>query len=223
MKETILLIDDNVTDSRELTKELKINGFNVIYCDNGEAGIEALENNKISLILLDMIMPEMDGLTFLSELKARNYNTPVIMFTSISHNIVQQRCFNMGINDYVVKPCYIGFLIKKIRCVLEEKIKITELNNKLWIYENIKVNFSTRQVLWNDNEVSLGKTRLEILKLLINNKGIVLSREQIINYILGTHCKINDRTVDSHISKIRTALDLNCLKSIPGYGYILDC
>ena len=136
MKETILLIDDNVTDSRELTKELKINGFNVIYCDNGEAGIEALENNKISLILLD-------GLTFLSELKARNYNTPVIMFTSINHNIVQQRCFNMGINDYVVKPCYIGFLIKKIRCVLEEKIKITELNNKLWIYENIKVNFST--------------------------------------------------------------------------------
>ena len=191
MKETILLIDDNVTDSRELTKELKTNGFNVIYCDNGEAGIEALENNKISLILLDMIMPEMDGLTFL--------------------------------NDYVVKPCYIGFLIKKIRCVLEEKIKITELNNKLWIYENIKVNFSTRQVLWNDNEVSLGKTRLEILKLLINNKGIVLSREQIINYIWGTHCKINDRTVDSHISKIRTALDLNCLKSIPGYGYILDC
>ena len=122
----------------------------------------------------------------------------------------------VGLQKYDVK-------VKRKGIKENEKIKITELNNKLWIYENIKVNFSTRQVLWNDNEVSLGKTRLEILKLLINNKGIVLSREQIINYIWGTHCKINDRTVDSHISKIRTALDLNCLKSIPGYGYILDC
>ena len=225
MKETILLIDDNVNDSIKLTKDLKKQGFEVISCNNGKSGINMLEddNNNISLILLDVIMPKMDGLTFLSELKSKNYDIPVIMFTSINHDTVQKICFNMGINDYIVKPCYIGLLIKKIRLILDERVKLTEFNNKLWIYDNIKINFCTKEVLWNDNEVSLGKTALEILKFLVCNRGIVLSREQIINRIWGNCCEINGRTVDAHISKIRTTLDLDCLKSIPGYGYILDC
>ena len=223
MRETILLIEDDIYTSSILSKELKSEGYDVVCCYDGKSALDELKNTEISIILLDFILPNMTRLSFLTEIKKRNYDIPVIMLTSINHSAIQKQCLAMGIHDYVVKPCCTDLLVKKIQFVLDERLKISEINDKLWSYENLEVNFSTKMINLNGNKIYLGKTPMEILNLLVNNRGMVLSRNTIIDYVWGTCCDINDRTVDAHISKIRRSLNLDCLKTVPGYGYILEC
>lgn len=225
MKNVVLLIEDDAQASTLLCKDLKLKGFDVICCYDGESAIEVLANINvnISIILLDYVLPKMNGISFLNIIRSKNYDTPVIMLTSVNHNAIQEKCLAIGINDYIVKPCYIGLLIMKINFILNKNFIVYEANNKLWAYENLEIDFCNKIINLNGNKVNLGKIPLEILKFLVDNRGKVISRNSIINFVWGNCYDINDRTVDAHICKIRRSLNLNCLKSVPGYGYILDC
>lgn len=223
MRDVVLLVDDDEQASSILCKDLKSEGFEVICCYDGESALNVLESKDISIILLDYVLPKMNGISFLNAIRSKGYDTPVIMLTSVNHNAIQQQCLAIGINDYIVKPCYIGLLVMKINFVLNEIRRIYGPINKPWSYENLEIDFCNKTISLNGNKVNLGKTPLEILKLLVNNRRKVLSRDIIIDYVWGNCYNINDRTVDAHICKIRRSLNLDCLKSIPGYGYILDC
>lgn len=223
MKDVVLLVEDDKQASAILCKDLESRGFDVICCYDGESALKVLESTHISIILLDYVLPKMNGVSVLNKIKSKNYDIPVMMLTSINHNAIQKQCLAIGIHDYIVKPCYIGLLLMKINSALNEKLRIYEIKNRAWSYENLEVDFSTKIISLNGNKVNLGKIPLEILKLLVNNRGKVLSRDIIIDYVWGNCYDISDRTVDAHICKIRRTLNLYCLKSVPGYGYVLDC
>lgn len=100
--------------------------------------------------------------------------------------------------------------------------KLCELVNGIWTYGNLRVDFSQKIITKEGKRIKLGKKQMEILKILVYNKGNIISREQLIQYVWYSD-EVNDRTVDAHISKIRRELGLKCIKSVPGYGYRLEC
>lgn len=100
--------------------------------------------------------------------------------------------------------------------------KLCELISGVWTYEELKVDFTQKRIIKNGNRIRLGKKQMEILKILVYNKDNIISREQLIQYVWHSD-EVNDRTVDAHISKIRRELGLKCIKSVPGYGYRLEC
>lgn len=100
--------------------------------------------------------------------------------------------------------------------------KLCELISGVWRYDNLRVDFTQKIITKEGERVRLGKKQMEILKILVYNKGNIISREQLIQYVWYTD-EVNDRTVDAHISKIRRELGLTCIKSVPGYGYRLEC
>lgn len=221
MRRTILLVDDNLKEYDEIINALFKEGFKVICCDNAESALSTLKKNDIDIILLDFVLPKMNGIKFLNIIRNDNVNIPVIMYTSINHYLFQKECLSLGISDFVVKPCYSGLLLKKINFILNSQNPIYNLTNNVWTHNDLKIDFSSKIAMLNNEVINLSKTELEILKLFIKSEGIVLTREQILNSIWGSSQVVSDRTIDAHICKIRKKLNLTCLKSASGYGYVL--
>ena len=102
------------------------------------------------------------------------------------------------------------------------KIMVLHMKSYVWTYDELIVDFTQKRITKEGEKIRLGKKQMEILKILVYNKGNIISREQLIQYVWYTD-EVNDRTVDAHISKIRRELGLTCIKSVPGYGYRLEC
>lgn len=127
MRRTILLVDDNLKEYDEIINALFKEGFKVICCDNAESALSTLKKNDIDIILLDFVLPKMNGIKFLNTIRNDNVNIPVIMYTSINHYLFQKECLSLGISDFVVKPCYSGLLLKKINFILNSQNPISNL------------------------------------------------------------------------------------------------
>lgn len=222
MNKTILLIENDEDYSTSIYDALQRKGFKVIRCYDGEEGIDIFFNNKVDLILLDIILPGIDGIAVLNEIRIKS-NIPVIILTGINNSIYQRKCLALGVTDYVVKPCCAELLIYKLHNILEYDYKYNNSSDDFWNYGELEVNFLKKIILNDGDPILLSKKPFDILRYLVDNKGIALSRDQIINVIWGRSCEINYRTVDSHISKLRTTLNLDCLETISGCGYILKC
>lgn len=218
----ILLIEDNELFSVEIYQKLKEEGYNVICAYDGEQALEIFERNNIDLVLLDIMLPKINGLVVLEEIRKKS-DIPVIMLTSINHDAFQRQSFYLNVNDYIVKPCYSGILIKKINLALTENIKsVNRSLDNIWTYGEVRVDFSENVIIKNGEKIKLGKTPMEILKILVSNNKKILSRNQIIDCVWGRNEEVNYRTVDTHISKIKKALEIDCIQSISGYGYKLE-
>lgn len=213
---TILIVDDELL-IRNVIKEYLLNeGYKVLEAKDGFDALRVISDNKVDLIVLDIMMPKMDGFTCLSEIR-KTKNIPVIMLSARKEETDKLNSFDLGVDDYVTKP----FSPKELVARVKAHLKRTTSNNENYTYKNLIVDYKGRKVTINDKEVNLTPKEYELLTYFIKNKGIALSREQLLNNVWNYDYYGDDRTVDTHIKMLRKSLGdyRNLIKTIREVGY----
>ena len=213
----VLIVDDEI-GIREVIKEYCINeNYDVLEASNGVDALEILnKENNIDVIVLDIMMPKMDGYTALTEIK-KICDVPVIMLSARADEYDKLQSFNLGVDDYVTKPFSPKELMARIKVVTgRNKENIGE-----YIYKNLKINYLGHSVFINNKEIKITPKEYELLCYFVQNKGIALSRETLLSKIWGYDFFGDDRTVDTHIKMLRNSLGKyrDLIKTVRGMGY----
>lgn len=220
----ILIVDDE-EHIRELIKfNLKKEGYDIEVAVNGSEAIKIIKEIKFDLILLDLMLPEIDGLEVCKEIR-RNENTadiPVMMITAKGEEFDKVLGLELGADDYITKPFSIRELIARVKALLRRSNVKKEEN--IIKFGDVLVNFNTREVTKGDNNVELTLKEFELLKLLIKNKGNILTRELLLDKIWGYEYIGETRTVDVHIRHLRKKIESDdknpqYIQTIRGVGY----
>lgn len=217
----ILIVDDD-KHLRSVIKEYaefeKIQAFEAV---NGLEAIEMVKKEDFDIIILDIMMPKIDGFTAAKEIKTIK-NIPIIMLSARDDEYDKLHGFDLGIDDYVTKPFSPKELIARVKaiCIRSQK----NVNQQILFYETLKIEILSRKVLVEDEVIELTLREFDILVYLLKNKGKVLSRQQILDYVWGYETFNYDRTVDSHIKSIRKKLGnySKNIKTVRGVGYKFD-
>lgn len=168
------------------------------------------------MIVLDIMLPSMSGIVVLHEIR-KSSNIPVIMLTAIEDEYTQSNSFDELADDYITKPFSMLILGKRINALLRRSCNNAALN-KIQLGE-VCIDFSGYTAFDKDGKIDITPKELEILKLLIENKGLVLSRAQILDDVWGYDCAVIDRTIDAYIRNLRKKLNLDCITTVKGIGY----
>ncbi len=220
MNKLIYIVEDDLS-IKELESYALINSnFNVGSFDNARGLYEALGNAIPALIILDIMLPDEDGLSILKKLRSTPLykNIPVIMVTAKTSEIDAVKGLDLGADDYITKPFGIMELVSRVKAVLR---RTQSAPADSVAYKDIVINEAKHIVMANDAEVDLTYKEYEILKLLIINKGIVLTRDKLMENIWGYDFEQGNRTVDVHIQSLRKKLGKagECIKTIRNVGY----
>ena len=213
----ILVVDDEKM-IRDVIREYCLNqGFMIDEAETGKVAFNKLLNNSYDLMVLDIMMPEMDGFTMLKELP-NDKKIPTIVLSARGEEFDKLAGFNLGIDDYLTKPFSPNELIARIKAIMNRynntKINIYKLNS-------LEVNFSARYLKIDNSIINITPKEFEILSYLIRNKGIAISREQLLSNIWGYDYFGDDRTVDTHIKMLRNNLGVyrNHIITVRSIGY----
>jgi len=220
----ILIADDENDIVELLSYNLKKEGYEVFSASNGK---EALEQAKLKpdVILLDVMMPELDGFEVLKRLQKEKLtaNIPVIFLTARSSDIDEVVGLELGADDYIVKPISIPKFLARIKSVLRknEQRESTEQKTSSTSYGAIEIFPEQFKILVNKKDTFFPKKEFLVLEYLIKNKGDVVTREKLLDKIWGNDVRVNDRTIDVHIRKIREKLGefSDTIETIKGIGY----
>ena len=220
MQNNKILIVDDEENIREVIKEYAKNeNFEVIEADNGVKALELLNNEKFDLMVLDIMMPIMDGFTLLNNIP-KEKRIPTIILSARDDEVDKLVGFDKGIDDYLCKPFSPRELIARMKAV----IKRTKKEVDIYTYNTLTINFKEHTIKIDDKEINVTPKEFEILKYFINNKKLAISREQLLNKIWGYDFYGDDRTIDTHIKMLRNNLGKyrNLVITVRGIGYKFD-
>lgn len=218
MEMNILIVDDEELIRNVIREYLLLEKYKVYEAKNGLEAIEVCKNNNIDLVIMDIMMPKMDGYTACREIKKFS-DVPFIMLSARSEEYDKLIGFDLGIDDYVTKPFSPKELVARVKA-------ITKRNSSSNVYtlKGIKID-DLAHVVYIDNErVELTPKEYDLLKYLIENKNIALSREILLSSIWGYDFYGDDRTVDTHIKTLRAHLGKyrDLIKTVRGMGYKIE-
>ena len=218
----ILLVDDEPDILEIVGYNLKNEGYQVFTASNGQEAIKSAKKNIPHLILLDIMMPEMDGIEACEKIrKIKSLENVIISFlTARGEDYSQVAGFEAGADDYITKPIKPKLLVSRVNAILKRKRKTNETNSPISIGE-ININKSTHKLLYSDKEIYLARKEFNLLYLLMTIPGKVFTREEIITKI-WKDAIVGDRTIDVHIRKIREKIGSNHIKTVKGIGYKFD-
>ena len=198
----ILVVEDEAPIRDLISINLQLVGYEVFTAEDGIVAEEFLEKQRVDLILLDVMIPGIDGFSLIEKIK--KHNTPVIFVTAKESVLDRVKGLRLGADDYIIKPFETMELLARIEVVLRRYNK----NDNHIKFKNIEVDTKQRIVKLNNKEIYLTVKEYELLILLLKNKNIALSREQILEKVWGFEYGGETRTVDIHIQRIREKLDL---------------
>lgn len=213
---TILVVDDELLIRKVIREYLESENYKVLEAENGLDALRVLSSNKVNLIILDIMMPKMDGFDCLEEIR-KTKDIPVIMLSAMKEETDKLNSFNLGVDDYVTKP----FSPKELIARVKAHLKRTVNNEEVYTYKDLIVDYRGRKVTINGKSVSLTPKEYELLTYFIKNKGIALSREQLLNSVWDYDYYGDDRTVDTHIKMLRKNLGIyrDLIKTVREVGY----
>ena len=213
---TILVVDDELLIRKVIREYLESENYKVLEAENGLDALRVLSSNKVKLIILDIMMPKMDGFACLEEIR-KTKDIPVIMLSAMKEETDKLNSFNLGVDDYVTKP----FSPKELIARVKAHLKRTVNNEEVYTYKDLIVDYRGRKVTINGKSVSLTPKEYELLTYFIKNKGIALSREQLLNSVWDYDYYGDDRTVDTHIKMLRKNLGIyrDLIKTVREVGY----
>ena len=213
----ILIVDDEDM-IREVIKEYSEDaGYQTDEAENGKIALKKINKNTYDLLILDIMMPEMDGFTVLKNIPKEKM-IPTIVLSARGEEYDKLNGFDLGIDDYLTKPFSPKELIARIKAVLNRTQKNLPT---LYRYKTLEVNFSAHTLKIDDKIINITPKKFEILTYLIKNKDIAISREQLLSKLWGYDFFGDDRTVDTHIKMLRSNLGIyrNLIETVRGVGY----
>lgn len=212
---TILIVDDEER-IREVVKEYcLLEDYNVLEASDGLEALEIVKNNNIDLIVLDIMMPKLDGLSAFSKIKEIK-KIPTIILSARSEEYDKLVGFELGVDDYVTKPFSLKELIARIKVILKRKNGDNSFN-----YKDLKIDFLGHAVYIKDKELKLTPKEYDLLVYFVKNQNVALSREQLLSKIWDYDFYGEDRTVDTHVKMLRNNLGKyrNLIVTVRGMGY----
>lgn len=216
MKINILIVEDEKEIREGVSEYLSEVGYNVISAEDGMQAIELFKNNKIDLVILDIMLPKANGFVVLNKIRQES-NVPVIMLTAMSDDYTQIMSFDEKADDYITKPFSIIVLHKRIEALLRRGVKVSE--NKKWFYGDIEIDFEGYSARKNGENIDLKPKEIKLIELLLKYEGKVLTRAQILDNLWNIEESPNDRVIDVYIKNIRKKLLLDCIVTVKGIGY----
>tara|TARA_B100000530_G_scaffold158983_1_gene100079 strand:+ start:6189 stop:6863 length:675 start_codon:yes stop_codon:yes gene_type:complete len=217
----ILLVDDEEDILEFLSYNLKKEGFRIDTANNGISALKKLEKSKPDLIILDVMMPEMDGIEVCEKIREKDkFEDVLILFlTARSEEYSELAGFSAGADDYITKPIKPKLLVSRVNAILKRKRKKT--NDGPIEIGDIHINKSSHKLLYSGKEIYLARKEFSLLYYLMTIPGKVFTREEIISTI-WKDAVVGDRTIDVHIRKIREKIGSQHIKTIKGIGYKFD-
>ena len=215
----ILVVDDESRMRKLLNDFLVAKGYHILEAEDGEKAIEVFEENKnkIKLILLDVMMPKLDGWSVLRKIR-QDSNVPVIMLTARGEEQDELFGFELGVDEYISKPFSPKILVARVEAILKRVYGNTK---EVKDYDGISIDQEGRTVKVDGKPIDLSLREYELLKYLLDNENIALSRDKILNNVWNYDYYGDSRTIDSHIKKIRHKLGKKgkYIETIRGIGY----
>ncbi len=216
---TVLVVDDE-SRMRKLVKDfLMQKQYKVLEASDGEEALKVFEENqnKINIILLDVMMPKLDGWSVLRQIRQKS-NVPIIMLTARGEEQDELFGFELGVDEYISKPFSPKILVARVEAILN---RTTEKKNETKDYGGIVIDSDGRTVKVDGKQIELSLREYELLKYLVDNNGIALSRDKILNNVWNYDYYGDTRTIDSHIKKVRHKLGKKgkYIETIRGVGY----
>jgi len=220
-KFSILLVDDEEDIIEFLSYNLKKEGYKVITAYNGQKAIEKAIKHKPSLILMDVMMPEIDGISAVKEIRKIDElsDTIIVFLTARSEDYSQIAGFDAGADDYVTKPIKPKVLISRISALLRRHSSKKEVSQETFEVNNLIINIERFVIIRNDKEIILPNKEFKIVYLLASVPDKVFSRDEIFQKVWGNDVIVGDRTIDVHIRKIREKIGMEYIKTVKGVGY----
>lgn len=212
----ILIVDDEPLIRNVIKEYASIESFEVVEAENGLEAIDMVKNDNIDIIVLDIMMPKLDGYSALRKIKEIK-NIPVIILSARCEEFDKLLGFELGVDDYLTKPFSPKELMARIKAIMKRINK--EVDE--YIYKDLKVDFKGHVVYIKNKQLKLTPKEYELLTYFIKNKDIALSREQLLSYIWGYDFYGDDRTIDTHIKMLRNNLGdyRNLIVTVRGMGY----
>lgn len=203
----ILVIEDDSSIALGLEKSLKYQGYDVVCASDGETGLKmAMGKRTPDLIILDVMLPKMDGYQVCRALRESNINVPIIMLTVRSEEMDKVMGLELGADDYITKPFSMLELLSRIKAILR-RARSDEGRRGIYKFDNVEVDFDNYTVTKDGKELELSQREFELLAFLISNNRRVLKRETILDHVWGDDYYGTPRTVDNFITRLRQKIE----------------
>jgi len=217
------VIEDDPSIARGLTQNLRFEGYSVQSAADGQTGLELAVAKPPDLLLLDVMLPRLNGFEVLRELRRLELEVPVIMLTAKAEEIDKIRGLDLGADDYITKPFALPELLARVRAVLRRKRRYDKKSERV-AFADCEVDFASARVTVRGEVVKLTARELELLRLFVEREGQALSREEIVRRVWGYDYEGTDRTLDNFVSRLRQKLEPDAevprhFLTVRGIGY----
>lgn len=222
MSETTILLVDDDPDIREIISfNLRKEGYNVEIAKDGVQGVEMCKKYKPDIVLMDVMMPKMDGMEACEAIRANleTKDTLIAFLSARGEDYSQLAGFDAGGDDYISKPIRPKILISRIKALLRRNNNTQDNNTQLFELGDLKIDLEQYQVLKSGIPIEMPRKEFELLYLLASKPGKVFSRDSIMDKVWGTEVIVGGRTIDVHIRKIREKIGNEYIKTVKGVGY----
>ncbi|MCT4606979.1 MAG: response regulator transcription factor [Marinisporobacter sp.] len=216
-QEKILIVEDESRMRRLIGDYLKREGYYVLEGEDGKEGLRLFEKENIDLVILDIMMPKVDGWTVCREIRKVS-NTPIVILTARSEESDELFGFELGADEYVTKPFRSKVLVARVKALLKRK---RTKEQEIMVFDGIEIDTKAHRVIISEKEIEMTPKEYELLIFLANHQGKALNREQILDGVWGYDYYGDLRTVDTHIKRLRMKLHekSNLIQTVRGVGY----
>ena len=219
----ILVTDDEVMIRKLIRKYAEFEGHTVTEASNGMEAVVLCRDNKFDIVIMDIMMPELDGFSACREIR-RNSNVPIIMLSARGEEYDRINGFELGVDDYVVKPFSPKELMLRVNAIMKRSRR-DEVKNEVFTIDALQVDFTARMVTISGQKIDMSPKEYDLLFYMIRNKNIALTREKLITEVWGYDFYGDDRTLDTHIKLLRRSLGeySSHIVTLRGVGYRFEC
>ena len=220
-KRNILIVEDEINILRILHNYFTKANYEVFDALDGEEALNIFSNTKLDLIILDIMLPKINGFEVAKRIRSSS-NIPIIVMTALGEEEDMIKGYNLKIDDYVVKPLKPKILVMKVNNLLD-RLNNPDKMKKIYTIKNISLDFGTNKAYLDNNDLNLSRTEFKLFSFLIENKNQACSRNMLLDEIWGLDVYVDNRIVDTYIKKLRKLLKpYNYIKTIFGIGYMFS-
>ena len=221
MKQKILVVEDDVQIQDLICEFLTTQNYEVDYASDGLLGFEKFKEKEYDLVILDVMMPKLDGYGLCGLIRGRDKNIPIIFLTALGEESDEIKAFELDADDYIVKPFSFNILIRRVKVALKRNM-VQDMQEEILKFENLRLELNTFKGYYMEEEIELTLKEFNILKLLIEIYPRVAKRELLLDRVWGYDFYGDTRVIDTHMKNIRKKIDYKYINTVKGIGYVLE-